>query len=1819
MSWKTFFLVLSLYYSIISAQENTNIREFFPPTSLTNTDGLANTIVNNCVSVISGDFIEQGVGLALDGPTPLLIGHGYCSANRSNRSLSYGWNFMHPHDLYIEQTEKDNEKEYYIAYCGEDSGGMHEHYGKKILKDKNVQEVSFGKGYQIGAVSFSAKEDLRNIILTWNTKNKNCKVLSGSGEHRNFEKVGGKKLQHFVLSSSIKPNRTCFEYTYGKHHPSRVREITALNAPNGIPYGHINFDYYSHPSTVTATSHDFRYVHYEMKGYSVDDMSSRKTIKHYLTRISGSDCPLRMYTYHHNDDNTEMLLNSRVSLTGNFIQPEYYKAGENSLSKLGVVYTDYKKKDHFRDSVVDKVKKLKEPVGTTNRPITTYRFVYSWINKITERTKNGFTAHQTKSSTDVYNAHLNKTTYCYDGGDKIKKIEFYRGIFPNYALDHSEEYLWDCYSNKLVSKTDLDSEGKVVNARSFNYDARGNIISEALEGDLSGNGIVQAYTRWFKYSDDGFNNLIAEGDDEGAIIEYEYLPGTNILIARFVTGSNGIELREFRHYDAQGFCFCETHDNGKSKDFNDLSNVTERVSTLREYHVAIPLFGKVSSEKVVYWDPSLGILKRLKSTSFTYNETGRLIRREAYDAGENFCYAIEYGYDSKGRIVWETDPYGNVLEKSYDEEGNLLFEKGPDANVEKHYTYDFAHRKIKEEERHSDGTVISIRHKYNHLNQKTSSIDHLEQKTTYEYDDFGRLIQTKYPAVNLLGESVSPVTINEYDTLGNVIRTLDKEGIWSTSKYTVRGDISEKIYPDGSSEKRQYTLSGKLKEVIRPDGTMQRYSYDKMGNVLAEGLYDISGELLSETKYAWRSKRKIAQYNPSGPSILYSYDGLGRCVEEAKGNHRTVYAYSSRGYLNEEKQYEGQQLLQIKQREHDYFGRIIEEKHLDGEGKLQMHQTFVYDSAGRKIVESVNNDDGKILSTFTTFDSRNRITKVTDPEGAETHYTYTSDFDPFSGGWIDALEVTDSSGRITRERKDAAQRVVLVEVYDQFGQLLQKKTCSYNLYGKCIETTDSLIYNDEEVNTQIRRSYYDILGRLVAETSHAGTPQQTITRHTYDSMGRKTKVLRNDGTELYWIFDAQGRVKNEYDSKLTFDHHYEYDSADHPTKIWDPIQDWQIERLYNAQDQLEQEKFSPELFIKYSYDALDRPNLMTFHDGTSVKYTYKGFNHESTIRLNTQQEEVYQHKVLSTDLAGRILSLQLAGKAGEISFAYDNKGRTTNIDSEHLKGQFKYALDDTLIESHYQDTLGDFQKKYSYDSLSQLTQESHSHSYKYDNLGNRRSINGMPYVICANTNRLLESNGNHYKYDENGNLTSVGNMSFEYDSLDRLRTVRKGNEMWKYTYDALHRRIAKEHLSINPDQSFTSLSKEKYLYVGVTEAGSVDENHHFTSLRIFGYGKQAKEGQAAAIELGGKAYAPIYDHQGSLRSLIDSETGESSACYRYDAFGCIENSEGPVAEMCPWRYLGKRLDNETGFTFFGRRFYMPEVGRWLTLDPSGYSTGANGYLYVKNNPLTLFDLYGLQEFNPFSCAMNFIGELFYCFIATIPRFGFISKGLAYIPFLMMGFRSEDFGSYYGDERSSSYTVGEDISPGGFCVSNICGILNNLHSCTEMAFAVKNCYGTEGVYSIHNSSHGFFWDIMECIIQKCGIKTHSVQIAAEQLRVECKLHDRVIVNAHSQGALILSCALDYLTPEEVSKLQIRTFGGAKMILNDNAYSCINIVGKGDLVPLFSDPIGLLKGILSGNHKIEYCNSGFGEHSFDKETYSKALFRHGTFDKIRNLKH
>lgn len=133
----------------------------------------------------------------------------------------------------------------------------------------------------------------------------------------------------------------------------------------------------------------------------------------------------------------------------------------------------------------------------------------------------------------------------------------------------------------------------------------------------------------------------------------------------------------------------------------------------------------------------------------------------------------------------------------------------------------------------------------------------------------------------------------------------------------------------------------------------------------------------------------------------------------------------------------------------------------------------------------------------------------------------------------------------------------------------------------------------------------------------------------------------------------------------------------------------------------------------------------------------------------------------------------------------------------------------------------------------------------------------------------------------------------------------------------------------------------------------------------------------------GTNYRIVSDHLGSVRIVVNAQTGAVVQRLDYDAWGNVTQDTNPGFQ--PFGYAGGIYDGDTGLVRFGGRDYDPKVGRWTTKDPIGFGGGLNHYAYVSNDTINYVDVTG-----NFACGGLCIGA------AVIVGKTVISAGASYI-------------------------------------------------------------------------------------------------------------------------------------------------------------------------------------------------------------------------------
>ncbi|MGH4120262.1 RHS repeat-associated core domain-containing protein [Clostridium sp.] len=142
---------------------------------------------------------------------------------------------------------------------------------------------------------------------------------------------------------------------------------------------------------------------------------------------------------------------------------------------------------------------------------------------------------------------------------------------------------------------------------------------------------------------------------------------------------------------------------------------------------------------------------------------------------------------------------------------------------------------------------------------------------------------------------------------------------------------------------------------------------------------------------------------------------------------------------------------------------------------------------------------------------------------------------------------------------------------------------------------------------------------------------------------------------------------------------------------------------------------------------------------------------------------------------------------------------------------------------------------------------------------------------------------------------------------------------------------------------------------------------HETNLTDIIYYTYGSSGSLVSMNLNGVEYYYIRNVQGDIIGLYD-KTGTQVVGYIYDTWGKLISITGTLASSVgvknPYRYRGYRYDTETGLYYLQSRYYNPSWGRFLnpdiTVGSVGELTGANVFVYCKNNPTTLKDPSGFR-------------------------------------------------------------------------------------------------------------------------------------------------------------------------------------------------------------------------------------------------------------------
>jgi RHS repeat-associated protein len=101
----------------------------------------------------------------------------------------------------------------------------------------------------------------------------------------------------------------------------------------------------------------------------------------------------------------------------------------------------------------------------------------------------------------------------------------------------------------------------------------------------------------------------------------------------------------------------------------------------------------------------------------------------------------------------------------------------------------------------------------------------------------------------------------------------------------------------------------------------------------------------------------------------------------------------------------------------------------------------------------------------------------------------------------------------------------------------------------------------------------------------------------------------------------------------------------------------------------------------------------------------------------------------------------------------------------------------------------------------------------------------------------------------------------------------------------------------------------------------------------------------------------VKDHQGSTIRIVNDENSSTGGAFDYEAYGDVRTLKGEATNATQ-KYTGKEYFQSLGLTYFGGRWYDPQIGVWTSPDPMHQHISPYAF---SNTPVNTTDPDGLWD------------------------------------------------------------------------------------------------------------------------------------------------------------------------------------------------------------------------------------------------------------------
>jgi len=839
----------------------------------------------------------------------------------------------------------------------------------------------------------------------------------------------------------------------------------------------------------------------------------------------------------------------------------------------------------------------------------------------------------------------------------------------------------------------------------------------------------------------------------------------------------------------------------------------------------------------------------------------------------------------------------------------------------------------------------------------------------FGYDDRGDLVE-------VINSSGLPFRF-DYDATGRITKWVDRNGEWYQYFYDHRGRV---WHTDGSGG----AVTGRWDYDSVPGATLYT---NALGETTTYRLNDrrqvveLVDALGNSTRQEWdRYDRRLSRTDPLGRTTRYTYDDAGNLAAVTRPDGtRTVAEYNELGLPVVVVEPDGA----VWRYGYDERGNVTHSTDPAGG-----HTRFTYDERGglasvtdaagnTRLVESdaaglpVALTDALGNTTRYTRDQFGRITVVTDPAGNVTRQTWTIEGrlrtrtlpDGTSARWVhdpegEQIEYIDPTGALTRTERthfglpaaDIAPDGSRVSYeYDRELHLVAVTNEQGLVWRYAYDAAGNRI-RERDFDGRLVEYRHDAAGQVVARTNAAGE----TTTYSYDLAGNVVERRSDDGVSSY-RYDEIGRLTAAANANATVELHYDARG----NVVREVVNGAAVVSEYDALGRRVRRVTPSGVESRWAFDPEGRPVGLT-SGGRQMAFRYDIAGRE-TERLLDAGTVIAQSWDVNSRLVAQTVSTVAGAQPGHARarmlqqrrYTYRADGLVESVE-DHLRGGRRFEFDATGRITRVLGARG--QERFRYDPAGNIVSG--------ETAGERA---GRPWSYAGT--QLMETTGIRYRYDSEGRVvmrqrkrlsSRDDTWHYTWDADNRMTgVVTPDGTRWRYLYDPLGRRVAKQRLS--PDGSAVA-EQTTFHWDGtviaeqVTDTAAVAWDWDPGGYRPLTQVERARLRDAPQSWVDQRFFSLVTDVIGTTSELVDPS---GVVAWRYDGtlWGQALSDLAATART-PWRFQGQYHDPETGLHYNYARYYDPATGRYCSVDPLGLGGGPNARAYA-SNPVNLCDPLGL--------------------------------------------------------------------------------------------------------------------------------------------------------------------------------------------------------------------------------------------------------------------